>query len=52
MKRTLIFSVASFLLSAAFVTTSSAASVQEQMEQNPAVWVRFERQYGVSNLNA
>jgi len=37
MNRTLIFSAASFLLSISLVSTSNAASVQEQMEQNSAV---------------
>ena len=37
MNRTLFFSAASFLLFISLVSTANAASVQEQMEQNPAV---------------
>jgi len=42
MKKTLFFSAASFLLFTTLASTSNAASVQEQMEQNPAVKTAIE----------
>jgi HCOMODA/2-hydroxy-3-carboxy-muconic semialdehyde decarboxylase len=42
MNKTLFFSAASFLLFATLASTSNAASVQEQMEQNPAVKTAIE----------
>jgi HCOMODA/2-hydroxy-3-carboxy-muconic semialdehyde decarboxylase len=42
MNKTLFFSAASFLLFATLASTSNAVSVQEQMEQNPAVKTAIE----------